>query len=341
MNIIAITEIYKGESLIGLRLLDLDIGQTKDVSVESIVGVLKLGNVQIMNLELEEDKLIISNNCNCRLSKINGNRLMGESILVIVGHLEGVGYKVADYKGSIVTISKERTVKGIQNGLITNGRVELVNEESVIYGNFNTVSKEEVEKMNRPKQVLKVIGYKDKFNGEYINTTSRSSNWSKGLSPFYLSCDIAKNVENGWQYSKVYTEHVDEQGNPTKEYFDWAYEGFNKVKADRYPMGKGRAPLYSYWNGEKLDYIEARKKIYIPLYAKAVVKSEAYKILKDLYDSGNDIVLWDFDGYDHTKLKMTFDDVINSRRKKMGHAFVLAMLLTGKIEVVDDTVIIK
>lgn len=32
--------------------------------------------------------------------------------------------------------------------------------------------------------ILKVISSKDKYIGDYINTTSRSVNWSRGLSPF-------------------------------------------------------------------------------------------------------------------------------------------------------------
>jgi len=195
--------------------------------------------------------------------------------------------------------------------------------------------------------ILKVIGPRDKFYGEYINTTSHSTNWSKELSPFYLGpIDLysnykALNMENAWQFSKVYKEHVDLAQNIIHEYYDWAIKGWNSKFAYRYPMGKGTIPLYSLWNNEKLDYIEARKKIYLPLYARAVVKTKAFSILKDKYDNDEDIVLWDFDGYDHGKLNMTIDDVLNCQSKKMGHAFVLYMLLSGKVSVKNDIVIIN
>lgn len=181
-----------------------------------------------------------------------------------------------------------------------------------------------------------VIGAKDKYKGNYINTTSRSNDWSKELSPFFLGPvsmygdKIAKNMENAWQYSKVYLGHTDPHGNPTEEYFIWMNHGINRDYADRYPMGKGALPMYSYWNGKKLDYIAARKEIYIPLYAKAVVKTTAFRRLQELYSQG-DIVLWDFDGYDHKKIGMSYLDVVNCPTKKMGHAFVLAMLLEGEI----------
>lgn len=68
--------------------------------------------------------------------------------------------------------------------------------------------------------MIYVIGYRDKTpeGSLIINTTSRSKNWSRGLSPFFLNPGnlygeySAKNVENAWQYSKVYKEHLDNTG---------------------------------------------------------------------------------------------------------------------------------
>lgn len=166
-----------------------------------------------------------------------------------------------------------------------------------------------------------------------INTTSRSNNWSRGLSPFFLGPvplydgTHALNMENAWQYAKVYETQVDDQQNPTSQYFAWAREGWNKSRADRYPMGKGAKPLYSYWDGKKLSYVEARKAIYAPLYAQAVEKTVAYQNLQEAYRLAGELWLWDFDAYDHHKLGMTYADVVNNEKRKMGHAFVLAMML--------------
>ena len=196
---------------------------------------------------------------------------------------------------------------------------------------------------------IKIIGPKDKYVPELINstfnTTSNSTNWSKGLSPFFLGpCELydnykALNVENAWQYSKLYNEFADENNNPTQDYFNWAQMGWSKKYADRYPMGKGRIPICSIWNGEKLDYIESRKKIYVPLYAKAVVKTQTFLVLQDEYEENKNITLWDYDGYDYAKKGMTLEQVLNEPNLKMGHAFVLAMLLEEKI-IVDKNEII-
>jgi hypothetical protein len=185
--------------------------------------------------------------------------------------------------------------------------------------------------------MVTVIGPKDPRDQKAINTTSRSPNWSRGLSPFYLgpvklySGFTASNVENAWQFSKVYTPHADDAGNPSERYFEWARQGWADTKAHRYPMGKGVKPLYSYWDGEKLTYVEARKKIYVPVYSNAVKDSPAFKQLKSMYSFMGDITLWDFDGYDHRKLGMTYADVVNSDTRKCGHAFVLAMMLEGEL----------
>ena len=167
-----------------------------------------------------------------------------------------------------------------------------------------------------------------------INTTSRSDHW-RDLSPFYLGpCKLygefwSRNVENGWQFSKVYKEHADPNGNPTDDYWMWAMNGWQDDYARRYPMGKGAVPLYSLWDGEKLGYIEARKKIYIPLYSDAVRNTDAYDALYDVVKSSNNTYLWDFDGYDYLSLGMTLNDVVNDPTRKMGHAFVLAMMMEG------------
>jgi hypothetical protein len=96
-------------------------------------------------------------------------------------------------------------------------------------------------------------------------------------------------------------------------------------------MGKGAKPEYSWWDGQALGYIEARKKIYVPLYSKAVLNTPAFERLLELYDRYGELVLWDFDGYDHRALDMDLKDVLNFPHRNMGHAFVLMMLLEAKL----------
>jgi len=166
-----------------------------------------------------------------------------------------------------------------------------------------------------------------------INTTSRSSNWSRGLSPFFLgpidlyNGFISQNMENAWQFSKVYEYYTDSDGNPDERYFKWAEAGWNDKFAHRYPMGKGAIPLYSWWDGEKLSYIEARNQIYIPLYSKAVKDTEAFKRLKEIYEREVSVYLQDFDAHNLAPDSFSYIDLINNQSIKFGHAYVLAMML--------------
>ena len=180
----------------------------------------------------------------------------------------------------------------------------------------------------------------------------------EGLSPFYLGpveCYdglVSQTFERAWQCAKVYPWTLGTDGNPNARYFAWrdemwATKGFGDKMSIRFPVGKRNVGkcLYSWWkvDGEfkPLDYIPARKAIYIPLYAKAVVKTEAYRRLVELRDSGKNLLLIDFDGYNihHPRYNFTYNDAIHCNWLKMGHCFVLAMLLEGLINVDEKGVV--
>jgi hypothetical protein len=174
----------------------------------------------------------------------------------------------------------------------------------------------------------------------FVNTTSRSKDWGRGLSPFLNGpCPLypgapapqAFNVENAWQYSKVYKQHTDKNGDPSEEWYRWAKIGFLTRQAKRYPMGKGREPEYAFWNGEKLGYIESRKKIYIPVYSSAIADTEAFQRLIDTYKKFGKLTLWDFDGYDRFVWNKTLDEILNNEERPMGHAFVIEMMLRERL----------
>ena len=152
--------------------------------------------------------------------------------------------------------------------------------------------------------------------------------------------DYKKNHEEG---SEIF---IDASFLPTGKYFEWRDFGWNSPEAFRFPAGKENVGKcrYSWWkvDGEfqRLVYIPARKQIYIPLYARAVVKTEAYRRLVELRDSGKNLMLIDFDGYNihHPKYNFTYNDAIHCKWLRMGHGFVLAMLLEGLIRVEDGEV---
>lgn len=186
--------------------------------------------------------------------------------------------------------------------------------------------------------VIQVRG-KNPYRCPEVSTVSNYRGIYMDLSPFvlgpvqtYIPGTVAQRFENLWQYSKVYEQHVGEDGFPSTEWYMWRTVGWADKKAHRYPMGRGAKPEYSWWDLEKLGYIDARKKIYAKVYAEHVVKTRSYELLHRLYSIRGEVVLRDYDAYDHIKMGMSLHDVINNPDQIMGHAFVLAMLLEGCLE---------
>ncbi|CAF1226600.1 unnamed protein product [Adineta ricciae] len=189
----------------------------------------------------------------------------------------------------------------------------------------------------------------------YNVTSTTREKWCLEFSPFVLgpielypnpkdgTMLVAKNMENAWQFCKVYQQHAEtDDQSPSSAYWQWAGDGWNDSKPHRFPLGrKASKPLYSLWNGKRLNYIEARKTIYAPLYAKYVEQTDAYKKLNDIYlkyccgdvsdKQQRPIALTDFDGWDYLGQGYTLEDVIDLPKPKMGHAFVLAGLLENNL----------
>jgi hypothetical protein len=131
---------------------------------------------------------------------------------------------------------------------------------------------------------------------------------------------------------------------------------------------------WAYWNPDKgayepLSYLEGRKKVYVPEYAKLVADSPALKWMRSLLDSGKKLALLDFDGFNYyneeamkiryrayvlkckkrkvpvLKTEKDFTDIKDMRaaigfaETPVGHAFVIKALLQGDLQVVDGKVL--
>lgn len=184
---------------------------------------------------------------------------------------------------------------------------------------------------------LIVCGIYESCPDDYIklNVTSRSKlNWCRKLSPFNIGpvntiingkLYESKNFENLWQYSKFYSSHKSHD-----EWEKWAINGFDNFKAVRFPFGRGAKPMHSLYENEKLGYIEARYYIYAKKYSEALefyCKDELNKI-KLMLSKGLKIALCDFDGYVYQMGGLKLEDTIYNKKRKFGHSFVIAGLLT-------------
>lgn len=227
---------------------------------------------------------------------------------------------------------------------------------------------EDATKKSRARGLVRVGKHPGRFSGQgwpelvgftRINVTSGSKGIWKQLSPFHLgpievskygwnhATDpgekvrqvemplIATNVENVWQASKVWTGEENAIDKiPIKEFFTRRSAVWTDPKAHRHiKKGKGpnkNVPLYSLWGTQKLSYVEARKKIYCPIYSDLVKKTEAYKELERRVSQGENLLLIEYDGYDEVQEKKSLSECLNDASRPFGHGLVLKCLLTGE-----------
>lgn len=225
-----------------------------------------------------------------------------------------------------------------------------------------------------------------------VNLTSRNPDqgFARQVSPFFVGPvtgpdgAIAPNLEVYWQCGKVFPHH-DEGGHPSDEFFRYRDQMYT-APAGSIPKPRMRHPYkefgydpddmlyWPFWNEEKgtyerLSYLEGRKKVYVPEYAKLVANTPAFRWLKSLVDQGQKVALLDFDGfnyYNEEAMKIRYRAyVLKCRKRKepilltekdftdikdmksainfgdtpVGHAFVVKALLQGDLEVKDGKVI--
>lgn len=157
-----------------------------------------------------------------------------------------------------------------------------------------------------------------------IVVVSTTSSEYGSLSPFVLKDDNGRIMDNIWQGSKLYPKvphvtierykrvvwtwpeeiHIGSDGKITDAYWKWRNALMNNPYPVRYPVGKSarRACKYSVLKSkgddkyEYLDYIEARKMIYIPVYTEMVRKTDAFIKLQQRHNNGENLLIMDTDG---------------------------------------------
>lgn len=151
------------------------------------------------------------------------------------------------------------------------------------------------------------------------------------LSPYYLKDSEGRIFENIYQAHKVYEkvpkviqhysrwdkriiwEHPEEvhicNNKLTPEYFQWRSKLMNCENAIRYPVGYHHrrkcvgSILKSGDSFTKLDYVDARKKIYVPLYQQLAREQPIYKSLLERLRKGENLLIIEVDGPHQESLK--------------------------------------
>ena len=203
------------------------------------------------------------------------------------------------------------------------------------------------------------------------------------ISSFSLRDKKGRIVENVWQFSKHYEsvprsvqpysrrdrrviwDHPAEihrsDGVPNEAYAQWRKKGMNHNEAVRFPVGRKHRTECVCAYGEltdggidtehPLNYVKARKEIYLPLVADAVKKTEKFAKLSRLLGGGENLLIVEVDGphqeslqyyrdkygvaedflVDHSVLVTTesMELLINDTKHNFGHGYCLAMTLLG------------
>ena len=137
------------------------------------------------------------------------------------------------------------------------------------------------------------------------------------------------NFESYWQSGKV-IEGVDRETQ-----LRW-WKRIEEPKR-RYPGSKGKKVLYAQWDdGEKMDYITSRKKVYVPEYNRLTRKKPSIDELRRLLEEGKDIIIYDLDGPREDGEPVTLEVTKSMLREKIkdprypfGHGYVVAALIAG------------
>lgn len=149
-----------------------------------------------------------------------------------------------------------------------------------------------------------------------IVVVSKTSSYGS-LSPYELKDEYGQILENIWQFSKIYRHvpalkqayspqhpewiiwkqkedtHTDEFGDPLPSYWEWRSAGMNNKYSVRRPAGSLSPTLYflKEKNGERLNWMQANKQIYIPLYCRLVRQEEQFLELRKRLLLGENLLI--------------------------------------------------
>jgi hypothetical protein len=194
--------------------------------------------------------------------------------------------------------------------------IEIFREENRKLGQYGRVRVGRIRgQFDKGQKYPITYGYRN------IVVTSHASVGSlgAGLSPYILRDPAGRIMENIWQFAKVYASvpeiktpawswkaeiHV-KDGKILPAYWKWRMAGMNHQIPVRYPVGfhDRHKCLYALGidatpenPGDQMKYVEARKKIYVPVYAELAKQSEEFTQLQALLHEGYNLQILDVDG---------------------------------------------
>lgn len=184
-----------------------------------------------------------------------------------------------------------------------------------------------------------------------INASSSGPLEWRGLSPFLLgpieinstdklvdetywtNCSYAKLrqcliFENYWQGSKIYNIDIDTDGEILPSFFRRRQQMCDSIKPKRRAVPKSKGyPIAGFYRGKIMGYVESRKKIYCPLYAKLISRTDEFSKLKKMLADGQNLLIVGPDGRDIPLTKKSLLRAVNDPNHIFGHELVICCLL--------------
>ena len=176
-------------------------------------------------------------------------------------------------------------------------------------------------------------------NSITINVTSAQAKASKNRRDFSPMTPIEGgykgywNFESRWQSGKIF-EGIDE-----KVVKDWWKS--QQAPKRRYPKGKGKRILCARFEGYEdrgdIDYITARKEVYVKEYYELVKEREMTLHWKKALEEGKSLTIYDFDGPRTEEggvmcvevSEETLRERMNDLKYPFGHGYVVACAIAG------------
>jgi len=202
----------------------------------------------------------------------------------------------------------------------------------------------------KQKGYLKKPKILNKRTGKYYESFNVCKNRSKyhTLSPMKISPVFDINgflygltIEDAWQASKVFPWHLNNYVGDMKWYPSWhkwsrqcRFSGEGKRHRSKGNVVNNinkNIPLFSFYNGHRLSYFEARKCMYMPWLSDEIQNESAYLDLLYRHKSGQDIILLEPDGV-HPEVAQDLtptiiDQLYQDTSRPFGHGLVIASTL--------------
>src|SRR3989338_8696227 len=209
------------------------------------------------------------------------------------------------------------------------------------------------------------------------------------LSPYNIRTPPTSTYQNGvihenyWQFSKVYqqvppinqsfskkdlrivwsdpgSQHLDDNGKLTHQWYDWHTRGFRNNEAVRFPVGEKlrhhclfsvQDDLNGHVDDKRLSYVDARKVLYCKMYCSCVRIHPTFAELQDQLRQGKNLLIIEVDGPHQESLPYYMENyhvsdtfiqngtvvvdvpnmklLMNDEKHAFGHGYCLAMELLG------------